>query len=155
MFKDNTKVGDHAELTVTRKPPEQIDAITNGDYDELKRRRAQVPSTWYCIKANRVEADTVMWIYNLPPRGWLKVVYHSPNTGHGALVIMGKITSVDPLRSSVVFDPDTVLLDSQIDNARTGNGGLSLHNCMIEQVFCDDEQLAKKIRGLREQETNK
>ena len=112
---------------------------------ELRTRRNMTPKKWFCIHANRDEADRCMWIYDLVKGVWLKIIFDMP----GKLIITGKIKKVMPLSSSVVLEPTSVLFNSKIDDDRAGNGRISLHNFQIEKIFTNDETLCEKIRSLR------
>lgn len=168
MFKETTKVGDVAELTVTRKPPEQID---DAAIEELRRRRAQVPSTWYAIAGNPDEVFEGWW-EGLVSGVWVKLVFEETAKRTSFKLssdvitiastcdpwaIMGKVASTDS--DAIVLVPDTVLYDCGIPKGTEVEVvPMSWYTQTLDRViqaFTDDEQLAKTIRGLREQETNK
>jgi len=137
MFSDKTKISDHVDVELRTMTPEEIAYAQGPEGKERQRRLKAIPSTWYCLAANKEEFFDGFWIDSLQPGNWLKVVEED------GTVIMGKITSVE--RATVKLDTETMLFNQKIDTERFNNGELCFLLLTGIQVFTDNKDIAEKI----------
>lgn len=146
MFKEATGVGDSVEMSVTNKTPEEIAYRKTPEFEELKRRMAQVPQQWYALAGGVAEIKPCEWMEYFRRGSWIKLVYDSDLSVYG--VFFGQVAGLCGT-DTLQIEPNTALFDNKIHDTWLDHSTVKLDGEGVVHVFTSDKFMADKVREQR------